>query len=216
MKRKFSAMLLIILFIPLNIVYSSDEKEQNIYCDTINHWCNYGANRLFNENIFRGMQIGEKFYFMPEENITRGEFLLYINAVLKIPEKEIISLPFNDSYSIPYWQLPTVCTMYDMGYIKGNKEKRGLFFNYDEKISRLECAIILNNILKLNNSFTSTKYYDNYLIPKYAVTAVKNVTDYGLMQGYADKSFRPYVKITRAMLSDILCKLKDYTSVDKK
>ena len=188
----------------------SQKASIEVYCDTKNHWCNDAAERLYNEDIFCGIKIGNEYYFMPDEYITRGEFLLYLNAVLKIPLENNVNLPFADNSSIPDWQLPTVCTMYNSGFIKGNIEKNKLFFNHDEKISRLECAIILNNMLGLKTNLSSTEYYDNYLIPSYASSAVKNVSDCGLMQGYTDNSFRPYIKITRAMLADILCKVKDY------
>ena len=185
-------------------------NDEQIYIDTKTHWCNYAAHRLYNEGIFKGIKIGETSLFLPDEHVTRGEFLLYLNTILKLTPSENIQLPFADVSSIPSWQLPTVCTMYTQGIIKGNPEKDKLYFNYDEKISRLECAVILSNVLNLKNSFDKTDYYDSYLIPKYAVTAVKNVSDYGLMKGYGDGSFRPYIKITRAMLADILCNLKDY------
>lgn len=191
------------------------EKKDSIYCDTTEHWCNYPAERLYNEGIFTGIKIGENYYFMPDEYITRGEFLLYLNAVLKIPDTKNIKLPFTDEHSIPKWQYSTICSMYENGFIHGNTENGKTYFNYDEKISRLECAIILNNILGLNNTADSTKYYDNYIIPKYAVTPIKNVTDYGLMQGYEDNSFRPYLKINRAMLANILCMVKDYVKSNK-
>ena len=195
--------------------FSEQSDEDRIYCDTVGHWCNYAAERLYNEEIFTGIKIGKKYYFMPDEYITRGEFLLYLDAVLETPAAKSEILPFTDSGAIPSWQLPTVCSMFENGYINGNIEKGNLFFNHDEKISRLECAIILNNVLGIKKTADNTKYYDNYLVPKYAVTAVKNVTDYGLMQGYDDNSFRPYVKVTRAMLADILCKVKDYSQSKK-
>lgn len=228
MKRKFFTVLTVLCMIisrvyasPFDLFFSkktlnafSQKPEESIYCDTVGHWCNYAAERLFNEDIFQGIKIGKNYYFMPDEYITRGEFLLYLNAVLNIPTQNSSALPFNDASSIPKWQYPTVYTMYTMGYINGNREKNGLFFNHDEKISRLECALVLNNMLSINNSSEKTEYYDSYLIPKYALNAVKNVTDYGLMQGYEDKSFRPYVKVTRGMLADILCHAKDL-QIDK-
>lgn len=188
----------------------SSKSSDIIYRDTEGHWCDYAAKRLYNEGIFTGIKIGSDYYFEPDEYITRGEFLLYLNAVLKKQPKSTASLPFSDAHTIPEWQLPTVNIMHESGFIKGNIENGLLFFNHDEKISRLECAIILNNILELNNDEKDTAYFDNYLIPAYAVTAVKNVSDYGLMNGYEDNSFRPYIKITRAMLANILCNVKDY------
>lgn len=231
MTRKFFAVFLILIFYTTNTnasdfsfifsrfftvpTFSEDSEPEIIYCDTVGHWCSYAAERLYKEEIFTGIKIGKKYYFMPDEYITRGEFLLYLDAVLETPVSDTTVLPFADTKSIPGWQLSTVRSMYERGYIKGNMERKNLFFNHDEKISRLECAIILNNIIGLENTVKSTDYYDNYLIPQYAVTAVKNVSDFGLMQGYEDNSFRPYIKINRAMLADILCKVKDYYQ-DKK
>lgn len=193
----------------------SEQSEDRIYCDTANHWCNYSAERLYNEDIFTGIKIGKNYYFMPDEYITRGEFLLYLDAVLQTPAVKSLILPFADADSIPDWQIAAVSSMFKAGYIKGNTEGEHLYFNYDEKISRLECSLILNNVLGLKNDADTTDYYDNYLIPEYAVTAVKNVTDYGLMQGYDDNSFRPYVKMTRAMLANVLCQVKDYRKSNK-
>lgn len=226
MKRKILLLILIFTFVLSSVnasrfkfIFSkqtlpafSDQSEEDgrIYCDTVGHWCNYAAEKLYNEGVFTGIKIGQNYYFMPDDYITRGEFLLYINAVLNIPDAKAKTLPFADKASIPSWQLPTVYSMFESGYINGNMEKGSLYFNHDEKISRLECAIVLNNFLDVNNVEEGTKYYDSYLIPKYAVSAVKNVTDYGLMQGYDDNSFRPYVKVTRAMLADVLCKLKEF------
>lgn len=232
MKRKLSVLLLLFTFTATNVqasvinsiisgffskpAFNETTPSVHIYSDTVDHWCNYAATRLYDEGVFKGIQIGEKSYFMPDESITRGEFLLYLNAILKADVKEYVPLPFEDASSIPAWQLPTVCTMYTLGIVKGNIEKNKLYFNYDEKISRLECAIILNNVLSIGKSESKTDYYDSYLIPQYASDAVKNVTDYGLMKGYDDGSFRPYIKITRGMLADILCNVKDYTESKNK
>ena len=166
--------------------------------------------RLYEEGIFTGLKIGNNYYFGPDEQITRGEFLLYISAVLGTENTSSGYLPFEDFNSIPTWQRSAVTSMFNAGIIHGNSENGKLYFNCDEGITRIEAAQILNNILNLDSEFKQTDYSDSYLIPKYASGPVKNVTDYGLMRGYDDKSFRPYIRITRGMLSDILCNLKDY------
>ena len=232
MKRKISIILLLFTFIATNVqasifnsvisifsakpAFKETDKSLHIYEDTQNHWCNFAAARLYNEGIFKGIQIGDKNYFMPDDNITRGEFLLYLNTILKADTSGTSPLPFADANSIPGWQSPTVCAMYRAGIINGNVEKQKLYFNHDEKISRLDCAIILNNMLNINTNNSQTDFYDSYLIPKYASNAVKNVSEYGLMKGYDDGSFRPYIKITRGMLADILCNVKDYTESKSK
>ncbi len=197
---------------------SSIEENQSIYCDINAHWCKESAEELFKDDVFKGIKIGGNYYFMPDEPVTRGEFLLYLNAVLNIPtDSNKVFLPFNDTKLIPSWQYPTVGLMYQKGYIKGNLEKTGLFFNGDEKISRLECTLILNNIFKPAKNSKPLSYSDEYLIPTYARTAVENITERNLIKGYDDNSFRPYIKITRGMLADILCRIKKLpnTQIDK-
>lgn len=228
MKRKFIVVLAFFNLIYINVsafnfnIFHTPKNDippvaenKSIYCDIDNHWCKSSAEKLFESDIFKGIKIGNEYYFMPDEAITRGEFLLYLNAVLSLPVegKDKIPLPFKDSSLIPSWQYSTVGIMYEKKYIKGNLEKSGLFFNGDEKISRLECALILNNILNPTNKNKNIVYCDEYLIPSYATEAVKNVTESEILKGYTDKSFRPYIKINRGMLADILWRTKEFLSV---
>ncbi len=228
MKRKFFVILVFLNLIYINAnafsldMFHSPKKEasavtdkKTIYCDINNHWCKTSAQRLFEQDIFKGIKIGSEYYFMPDEAITRGEFLLYLNAILNIPceNKNNIPLPFKDASLIPLWQYPTVGIMYEKGYIKGNLEKTGLFFNGDEKISRLECALILSNILTPSTKNKTFVYCDEYLIPSYALNAVKTVTECEILKGYTDNSFRPYIKITRGMLADILWRTKEFLNI---
>lgn len=185
-------------------------NENSFYCDTLGHWCDYAATRLHNEGIFTGIKIGNQYYFSPDQQVTRGEFLLYVSAVLQMEPKEAEIVPFADFYSVPIWQRATVSQMYKIGIIHGSYENGELYFNNDESITRLEAAQILNNFLGIKGLIGQMAYTDSYLIPRYATEAVKNVADYGLMKGYDDGSFRPYIRLNRAMLADILCNLKDY------
>ena len=229
MKRKILFVLLIVAFVTSN-VYASRFKfifspksinafsptEDSFYCDTAGHWCDYAATRLHKEGVFTGMKIGNRYYFDPDQQVSRGEFLLYVSAVLQMEPKETESVPFADFYSVPVWQRATVSQMYKLGMIHGSYENGGLYFNNDESITRLETAHILNNFLGIKGVGGQTAFADSYLIPRYATESVKNVADYGLMKGYDDKSFRPYIRLNRAMLADILCNLKDYCEKEPK
>ncbi|MBR0278296.1 MAG: S-layer homology domain-containing protein [Clostridia bacterium] len=228
MKVKFLVLFLTVFFIFINVqaskfkfVFAPGNIEQNvvggnvIYCDTEGHWCRKSAERLYKENIFSGIKIGDKKYFEPERQITRGEFLLYVSAVLKTNTGKKINLPFDDVSSVPYWELPAVQCMYEMGVIKGNSDDGKLTFNHDEYVTRVEAAQIINNIIGQRAYSDEEHFSDSYLIPRYFADAVNNVSGCGIMQGYGDKSFRPYVNITRSMLADILCRLNDFCESDK-
>lgn len=229
MKRKIFCVLLLTVFLSQNIYASNfkfifsqkskpvfKEDVKSIYADTENHWCEKSAQKLFDENIYRGEQIGKNYYFNPERQVTRGEFLLFMSALLNKKYQNENKAPFSDYDIIPFWQKQTVNGMYNDGIIFGNDENGKLYFNYDEKISRVEAAGIISRAVGIREDKSETNYSDSYLFPKYASEYIKSVNICGIMKGYEDKSFRPYVKVTMAMLADILCNLKDYCEKNPK
>lgn len=196
---------------------SAESQTEEIYCDTKGLWCASSAARLYTDGIFEGIKIGEKRYFQPDVQITRGDFLLYLETVTNVKQTNLKSAPFEDFPLIPVWQKNTVLNMYDAGIIHGAVESGKLYCNPDEYISRLEAAQIIANAFSLKaQSKDGSKYSDSYLIPKYSADAVCAVTENNIMNGYTDNSFRPYVKITRGMLADILCRIRDFEIIIKK
>ncbi len=195
---------------------SSDEmNEAKTYCDTDGLWCESSAKRLFDEGLFEGIKIGKYRYFQPDEEITRGDFLLYLETVSPAPKTEDVSAPFEDFALVPYWQRRVLIDMYNAKVIRGAMEGGKLYSNFDENISRLEAALVISNALGLEKG-ANTAYTDSYLIPKYALDAISSVTKSEIMKGFSDGSFRPYIKVTRAMLADIICNIEDYKNRTKK
>lgn len=191
----------------------SDEDSDGIYCDIKGSWFENSADRLYGEGIFEGIKIGKYRYFQPNVQITRGEFLLYIETVSNVTESDGGRVPFEDFPIVPTWQKRIVQKMYNAKVISGAVEGGKLYGNLDEQISRLDAAQIIFKALKLPQNTKDLPYSDSYLIPSYAKDAVSSVSECEIMEGYADGSFRPYVKVTRSMLAEILCNAKDYALV---
>ena len=229
MKKKILICLLALTFFHTNIYASrfrfilndrikavssdrSDTDFEGIYCDTNGMWCENSAERLYREGIFEGIKIGNYRYFQPDAQITRGEFLLYAETVSDLADGIIKQVPFDDFPVVPVWQQRIVSKMYGAGVISGAVEGGKLYGNFDEQISRLDAAQIISKALKLPPSASADSYSDSYLIPSYASEAVRSVSESKIMKGYGDGSFRPYVKVTRGMLAEILCNAKDYSA----
>lgn len=195
---------------------SADEaNEAKTYCDTDGLWCESSAKRLFDEGLFEGIKIGKNRYFQPDVEITRGDFLLYLETVAPAQKSEADAAPFEDFALIPYWQRRVIVDMYNAKVIRGAVEGGKLYSNFDENISRLEAALIISNALNLEKG-TDVAYTDSYLIPKYASEGIASVTKSEIMKGFSDGSFRPYIKVTRAMLADMICNIEDFKNRAKK
>jgi len=183
------------------------------YEDMLGHWGEYSALKLEDLGILRGMQIAGKFYFYPNVELTRGDFILYIVSALKIntePYAEIAS-PFADAEEIPAWINLQAKAAYDAGIIKGVLEDGKVYLRPFDKLTRIETIMILNNTIKPNaESSNVSDYADKYLIPQWAQQAVQNMTDYGLLKGYDDNTVRPYVKINRAMAAELIYQTLKY------
>ena len=182
------------------------------YEDMKTHWGRVSAETLADDDIIRGVRISNKYYFYPDTELTRGDFILYLTAALDIgadqPDKEA---PFADKADIPAWMLKQVTAAYDAEIIKGVSEGDKIYLRPYDKLTRIEAIEILNNALKPDTKSTKEiEFSDKHLIPEWSVDAVKNMTEYGLLKGYDDKSLRPHVRITRAMSAEFIKQMVDY------
>ena len=65
-------------------VVEEKSKTKPIYEDMNNHWAEYSANQLAEHELLRGFKIGNKYYFYPDETISRGDFIMYVVTLLEI------------------------------------------------------------------------------------------------------------------------------------
>lgn len=183
------------------------------YEDMYNHWGEYCAIKLAEKNILKGMEIKNKYYFCPDVYLTRSEFLVLLMSALDIDVSYAreIGNPFSDASEIPAWANLYVKAAYDMGIVEGNLENGKLYFRPFDTLTRIEIIKIIDKAVNPEISTKiSKKYADMYLVPKWAETAVYNMTNYGILEGFEDNTIRPYVKINRAMAAQFVYKLLQY------
>ena len=179
------------------------------YIDMQNHWANYSASHLAARGLIIGEEIGSRFYFYPDRQMTRSEFLLFLLAITESNEDAELEIPnvtFADSTNIPSWLLEAAKLAYAKGIIKGAAVGNSIYLNPTSPITRTEAVVMINNILKPSNSTETLTYSDTSSIPEWGTQAVKNLTAYQIIQG-SGTMFNPNNIISRAEAAEMSFKL---------
>ena len=180
------------------------------YIDMQTHWANYSASHLAARGLIIGEEIGNRFYFYPNREMTRSDFILFLLAITESNEDASITIPdvtFADASSTPDWLIEAAKLAYAKGIIKGSANGNQVYLNPYNALTRKEAVVMINNILKLTNSTDALTYTDASTIPSWATQAVKNLTAYKIIQGNSSNEFRPNKIITRAEAAEMCYKL---------
>lgn len=179
------------------------------YIDMQNHWANYSASHLAARGLIIGEEIGSRFYFYPEREMTRSDFILFLLAITESNEDANIEIPkvtFADSETTPDWLIEAAKLAYAKGIIKGSAEGNNVFLNPYAPLTRTEAAVMINNVLKPTNSTKDLTYSDLSSIPAWGLQAIKNLTAYQIIQGDGSK-FDPNSIINRGQAAEMCFKL---------
>ena len=177
------------------------------YEDMLTHWGAYSAGMLGARGYIIGEDYGNLFYFRPDENITRFEFVLMVNAIFGVkPDDDSISKnPFSDK-NAPAYMLRVGSAAHEYDIIEGNQGKDGkLYFYPNNHITRAEAITIIDYALRLDSyGVGESEFTDFHSVPDWAKESVKNLDAYGIIQGYEDGSLRPNAHITRAQAAEMV------------
>lgn len=80
------------------------------------------------------------------------------------------------------------------GLIEGYEDDT---FRPEASISRIEIAVMMQRVLKLDTSIASA-FADQLIIPAWAALAVGAMSKAAIVRGYEDHTYRPYNQVTRA------------------
>lgn len=183
------------------------------YADLQNHWAAYSAAMLVERNITIGEKIGNRYYYNPDKQLTRGDFVLLITAAVGLD-----SLPeysgtkrFADESSIPSYLIEPAYRALEAGIISGIGSGDKIYFGADNTLNRIEALMMVNNAIDPEvESSVELEYADTADIPAWAVQAVKNMEGYGLIRGFDDNTLRPYSLIIKSQGGEIIYQLVKY------
>ncbi len=150
------------------IIRIEKQKTSVTYSDMSGRADNYAAVMLAEEGIYTGKCIGGTYVFLPDEEITRAEFL---SMCMALGGDELISgvksTGFADDRDIPDWAKPCVSTALLHGYISGVSSDNRTVFEPDRAITLAEASVMLGQVLEITN-LVSVAAYDEAVVPTWA------------------------------------------------
>ena len=167
-------------------------------------WAYNAVEKMAAKGVIKGYEDGS---FRPDSSITREEFVkILVNYFDFMPVETTAA--FSD-VSENEWYAYYIRIAVSNGIIKGVAENR---FGIGENISRQDMAVMLDRALTakgktLDMVNEKMDFEDGAAIAAYASGAVENLQKAGVINGYADGSFRPLDNASRAEVCAMLFKM---------
>lgn len=150
------------------------------YADMEGNSSYYGALRLAECGAFIGEQINGKYYFHPEQTVTRGEFLAMCleTCGVKTPEG-VTETGFYDDADIASWQKPYVAAALMCEAVSGYTDEQGnAVFCASDPITFAQASVIVNNVLSITDVNAPSE--GDAACPAWASQAVVNLESCGI------------------------------------
>lgn len=182
------------------------------YEDMQEHWANYSASHLAARGYVIGENIGDEYFYFPDREMTRGEFLLFILSLVEDNHSaKAADIKFADDDLYPDWLLEKAKIAYDLGIIKGSGSEGEVYLNAYHKITRAEAFVMINNVLTstklIINAADDITFSDKATIPSWSLQAIKNLSAYKIVQGDSNKNINPLDTINRGEAAEIIYKV---------
>ena len=165
---------------------------------------------LTEAGVMSGTQIGSQYYFHPEKSVTRAEFLVMaMNAAGITDVPTCYDTGFADDAEIPESMKGYVATAYAMKYVSGSIVEGELKFLPNEPITRAQAAVILANMLGLEEASVTPTFADGSEIPAWASEAIYSLNTAGIMTT-SDGYISATSKLTREQTAQMLAAVMQY------
>ncbi|OAB47310.1 S-layer homology domain-containing protein [Paenibacillus antarcticus] len=157
--------------------------------DIKGHWAEGVITSWNDRDLVSGYEDGT---FRPEEKVNREEFTALVNRSFGLMGSETIG--FTDVKQTD-WSYEDIGVAKKAGYVSGYPDGT---FRPKNEMTRQEVAVIVANLLGLNQSGTIESLADGQGIPAWSKGAISAVIDNKIMAGYPNGTFGPVRTATRA------------------
>lgn len=165
------------------------------------------------EGIMMGSLSGDDMLFFPDEEVTRGEFLVMAMKAAGISKRAgLKETVFDDNEAIDVSIRPYVATAQEKGYVVGSFTDEGLLFRSDEVISRAEASVIVARLLGLEAPTASKSYPDSDELPTWARASVEALCMAGIYATDGQGWLSAEQPLTRAAAAEMLYETVRYAS----
>lgn len=174
------------------------------YSDMKGHWACAAAIAMTD----LGVMTGTNGAFLPEEEVTRSEFLTMAMMARGYEVRGSKATVFIDNSEIPSAHLGYVAAAYDLGFVHGSDNGTGMrSFQPNEPITRAEAAVILCAVFQLNETKLQPVFADNDSVPTWAASSLRTLNAMGVLNGTGNGFISPTATVTRAQTAQILMQL---------
>ena len=154
----------------------NDLEESDVY--------NY-AITMTEMGIMNGERVGDNYYFRPDGEVSRGDFLVSAMKALGITSVPAAnSTPFSDDADIASEIRGYVNLAYAKGYISGIEDGDALCFCADEKITVSEASVIISNMIGYASPDVIPTFIDKDKIPEWSERAVLSLHSLGILETF--------------------------------
>jgi len=187
-------------------VYVSAPSVSVVYSDLAGSGIHTYAIFLTEEGIMNGVQVGEHYYFKPESEVSRAEFVVTAMNAMGIKDVPTVSdTGFADDADIRPEMKGYIALAYTKGYISGIRKDGEIYFCPDETILLSEAAVILSNIIGYSEPVIKPVFADADKIPAWSERAVISLHALGVIECGSD-SIEVSREVTRGEMAKLLSK----------
>ncbi|MBE6634647.1 MAG: hypothetical protein E7617_00415 [Ruminococcaceae bacterium] len=126
----------------------TERMSEVVYSDMTDSKSYNAAVAMTAMGIMSGSRIGDNVYFLPEDGVTRAEFVAMAMKAASIKADSTLDKTyFDDNNEIPTPLVGYVATAASIGIVNGSFDGDGLKFRPNDAITVCEAAIVMSNIL---------------------------------------------------------------------
>lgn len=145
-----------------------------------------------------------KLEFYPKDKLTRAEFATIIVRILNLEEYSSNDKPYKDISG--HWAEKYINVVTASGYMQGYEDncfKPGKFITREEV-----CKVLSKMNFKsgVKENIIESIEYEDIAESDWSYDSVMYISKYGIVKGYADKTFKPKKEITREEMAVILAR----------
>ena len=190
---------------PATVTVTIEKTKSGVtYADTEGSPAAAAAQHLAEAGIFTGDKIGDQYYFQPDEEVSRSEFLAMVMETAGREVTPVTMTGFCDDESIPTWAKAYAAAGVADGIIQGKNTAEGTAFRGGQAITLNEAATVLDRVLDLGDVELDVWYADREAVPSWAAQAVGNMEAVSVLAAGSFGSQTMEQAVTRADAAQML------------
>ena len=139
---------------PAEVTIHIEKPDTTVfYADLEGRPAHKAAIRLAEEDILVGRQVGDQYFFDPDAQVSRWEFLTLAMETAGLEPLEQVSLTgFADDGDIPTWSKGWISSALQAGVIQGSRDEVGApIFQADQAVTQGEAMVMLDQLLQVSD-----------------------------------------------------------------